>query len=80
MTIRLRSSYRRTETQRLFDKLPAGDQAEIEAQARAKLSAGGPVSSYMAETLMRVERLRLTIERHPAHILDFEQWSASRVA
>jgi hypothetical protein len=33
--------YRRTEAERLFDKLPAGEQGEIEALARAKLSAGG---------------------------------------
>ncbi len=55
--------YRRTEAQRLFDRLPAGEQAEIEALARAKLNAGGPVSDFMAQTLFRVEKLRLTIER-----------------
>src|SRR5665811_168329 len=38
--------YRRTEAQRLFEGLPAGEQAAIEARARAKLSAGGPVSGY----------------------------------
>ncbi len=32
--------YRRTEAERLFDKLPAGEQGKIEALARAKLSAG----------------------------------------
>ena len=72
--------YRRTEAQRLFEKLPPGEQAEIEAQARAKLSAGGPVSGYMVQTLIRVEKLRLTIERHPGHVVDFDQWSASRAA
>jgi hypothetical protein len=72
--------YRRTEAQRLFDRLPAGQKAEIEAQAQAKLSADGPVSDYMVQTLIRVEKLRLTIERHPAHVADFEQWSASRAA
>ncbi len=40
----------------------------IEALARAKLSAGGPVSGFMAPTLIRVEKLRLTIERHPARL------------
>jgi len=72
--------YRRTEAQRLFEKLPPGEQTEIEALARAKLSAGGPVSDYMAQTLIRVERLRLTIERHPGNVVDFDHWSASRAA
>lgn len=72
--------YRRTEAQRLFDRLPAGQQAELEALARAKLNAGGPVSDYMVQTLIRVEKLRLTIERNPGSIADFEQWSASRTA
>jgi hypothetical protein len=72
--------YRRTETQRLFDKLPAGEQAEIKAQALAKLSAGGPVSDYMVQTLIRVEKFRLTIERHPGQVFDFDQWLAPRAA
>jgi hypothetical protein len=61
-------------------QLPAGEQGEIEALARAKLSAGGPVPDYMAQTLIRVEQLRLTIERHPGHVVDFDPWSASRAA
>ncbi len=72
--------YRRTEAQRLFDRLPAEEQAEIEALAGAKLSAGGPVSSYMAQTLIRVEKLRLMMERHPGQVVDFDQWSASLAA
>jgi hypothetical protein len=48
--------------------------------ARAKLSAGGRAAGYMAETLIRVEKLRLTIERHPGNVADFEQWSASHQA
>jgi hypothetical protein len=72
--------YRRDESQRLFDKLPAEEQAAIEALARAKLKAGGPVSDYMIQTLIRVEKIRLTIERYPGGIDDFEQWSASRPA
>ena len=72
--------YRRTEAQRLFDSLPAGQQAEIEALARAKLNAGGPVSDYMVQTLIRVEKLRLAIERHPDQVVDFDQWSASIAA
>ena len=72
--------YRRTEAQQLFDRLPAGQQAEIEALALAKLNAGGPVSNYMAQTLIRVEKLRLTIARNPGSVADFEQWSVSRAA
>jgi hypothetical protein len=72
--------YRRTEAQRLFDSLPADEQATIEALAGAKLTAGRPVASYMAETLIRVEKLRLTIERHPDSVTGFDQWSASRAA
>jgi len=72
--------YRRSETQQLFDSLPPGEQASIKALARAKLAAGGPMSDFMAPTLLRVEKLRLTIERHPGHIVDFDQWSASHAA
>jgi hypothetical protein len=72
--------YRRHEARRLMDSLPATEQASIEALARAKLSAGGPTPAYMAETLIRVEKVRLIIERHPNRIATFEQWSASRSA
>jgi hypothetical protein len=72
--------HRRTEAQRLFDRLPAEEQAEIETLAREKLNAGGPVSSYMAQTLIRVEKLRLTMERHPGQVIDFDQWTASLAA
>jgi hypothetical protein len=72
--------YRRTEAQRLFDGLPPPEQASVEALARAKLAAGGPISDFMAPTLLRVEKLRLTIERHPGKVADFEQWSASHPA
>jgi hypothetical protein len=72
--------YRRTEAERLFNKLSADERDNIEASARAKLGAGAPISTYMAETLLRVEKIRLTIERHPGIIPGFDQWSASRTA
>jgi hypothetical protein len=72
--------YRRTEAQRLFDSLVLDEQAAIETLAHSKLSAGGPISGYMKETLIRVEKLRLTIDRHPDSVADFEQWSATRQA
>ena len=72
--------YRRTEAQRQFDRLPADEQASIDALARTKLNASGRATSYMAQTLLRVEKLRLTTERHPCSIADFDQWSASRAA
>lgn len=72
--------YRRLEAQRVFDGLSAGEQAAIEALAGAKLSAGGPIAAYMAQTLIRVEKLRLTTEQHPDRIATFEQWSANQAA
>ena len=72
--------YRRTEAQRVFDRLPADEKDAIEALAHSKLGAGGPAKGYMADTLIRVEKHRLTIERHPGCVADFEQWSASRPA
>jgi Replication initiator protein A len=72
--------YRRTESQRLFNGLPIGEQAEIEALAHAKLSDRGRISDFMAPTLLRMEKLRLTIERHPGSVADFNQWSASLAA
>ena len=72
--------YRRTEVQRLFDRLPAAEKAAIEALAHNRLGAGGPAKGYMVETLIRVEKHRLTIERYPGSVADFEQWSASRQA
>jgi hypothetical protein len=72
--------YRRTEAQRQFDLLPAGEQAVIEALASTKLAAGGRISEFMAPTLLRAERLRLTIERYPESVADFERWSTSRPA
>lgn len=70
--------YRRGEVQRLFDSLPPAEQALTEALARAKLSARGPIPTYMTQTLTGVEKIRLTIERHPGCVLDFDQWSASQ--
>jgi hypothetical protein len=70
--------YRRGEAQRLFDRLPADEQAAIEALARTRLTAEGPISDFMAPTLLRVEKLRLTIERHPSRIANLDQWSASQ--
>lgn len=72
--------YRRTAIQRLFDSLPAEEKSTIESLARKKLSAGGPTPRYMADTLFRMEKLRLTAEQHPTSILSFDQWSASSSA
>lgn len=70
--------YRRSEAQRLFESLPPVEQASIEALARAKLGSGGPIPDFMAPTLLRVEKFRLTIERHPGSVADFDQWSVSQ--
>jgi hypothetical protein len=70
--------YRRSETQRLFDRLPAGERAAIEALARNNLNTKGRISDFMAPTLLRMEKLRLVLERYPAGIEDFNQWSATQ--
>jgi hypothetical protein len=72
--------YRRTEAGRVFDRLSGDEKAAIESLVHAKLSPRGLTTGYMAETLMRVEKLRLTIERHPGTVANFAQWSTSRPA
>ena len=42
--------YRRDEALRHFDSLPAIEKASIEALARAKLNARGPIPAYMTQT------------------------------
>jgi hypothetical protein len=65
--------FRRQQADTLFARLPADEQAAIEALAR---SSGGdrPLSGPMAATLSKVAKLRLTAERHPDQVLTFEQW------
>lgn len=70
--------YRRSEAQRLFEQLPAGERVAIETLARSNLNSKGRISDFMAPTLMRMEKLRLVLERYPAGIEDFNQWSASQ--
>ena len=72
--------YRHTTAEDLFQRLPADEQAAIEALARSKSNSGGCGASYMAKTLVRLEKVRLTIERHAGRISDFEHWSASQAA
>jgi hypothetical protein len=69
--------YRRTAAENLFQTLPADEQAAIEALARSKSNSAGPGAGYMVKTLVRLEKARLTIERHAGKISDFEHWSAS---
>jgi hypothetical protein len=72
--------YRRTAAENLFQTLPADEQVAIEALARSKSNSDGRVAGYMAKTLVRLEKMRLTTERHPGRISDFEHWSASHAA
>jgi hypothetical protein len=72
--------YRRTAAENLFQTLPADEQALIEALAHSKSYSDAGVAGYMTKTFVRLERLRLTTERHPGKIADFEHWSASHPA
>ena len=72
--------YRRTAVEDLFQRLPADEQAAIEALARSKSHSDGRDAGYMAKTLVRLEKVRLTAERHAGRISDFEHWSASHAA
>jgi hypothetical protein len=72
--------YRRSAAEDLFQSLPAEEQAVIEALARSKSKPGGLGADYMAQTLIRLEKARLTTERHADKISDFDHWSASRAA
>lgn len=71
--------FRRQQAEAVFARLPAAEQAAIEALAR---SSGGdrPLSGPMAATLSKVAKLRLTAERHPDQILTFEQWRVAQRA
>jgi hypothetical protein len=80
---RLRTAYdqyRRRAAEDVFLALPTEEQGTIEALARSNLRSDDRGPDYMAKTLFRLERLRLTAERHPDKISDFKQWSSSRAA
>ena len=72
--------YRRTAAADLFQRLPADEQAAIEALARSKSNSDSGATDYMSETLARMEKLRLIAERHAGSISSFEKWSASHGA
>jgi hypothetical protein len=72
--------YRRMAAEHLFQSLPADEQGIIEALASSKRRSDGHGADYMAKTLYRLEKLRLTAERHPDKISNFEQWTSSSEA
>ena len=72
--------YRRSAAENLFQGLPPDEQAAIEALARSKSKSDGRGAGYMAKTLLRMEKVRLTAERHAGKIFDFEHWSAAYTA
>jgi hypothetical protein len=72
--------YRRTAAEDLFQRLPADEQAAIEALARSKSGSDRRGAGYMGKTLVRLEKVRLTTERHAGKIFDFEHWSAAYTA
>jgi len=71
--------FRRQQAEAVFARLPADEQAAIEALAR---SGGGdrPLSGPMAATLYKIAKTRLTAERHPDQIPTFEQWRGEQQA
>jgi Replication initiator protein A len=72
--------YRRTAAEDVFLGLPREEQGTIDALAHSKLSSDGRGPDYMAKTLFRLEKARLTADRHPDKISDFKHWSSSRAA
>jgi len=73
------AEYRLEEAQRIFDRLPQADRTEIEALALKKLTSKSRPSDYMLPTLLRREKLQMVSVEHRDAIMDFEQWSASKV-
>ena len=70
------SCFRRAEADKLFNTLPAEEQAVIEALARVKTAPEGRGSNFMAETLFKLKRTQTTAERHSDRIISFADWRA----
>lgn len=66
--------FRKQAADRIFKNLPAKERIEIEATAKkTALSTGRP--GALAETMLRIERVRIVAERYP--IPSFDEWKAS---
>jgi hypothetical protein len=66
--------FRRAEADRLFARLPAKEQAAIEAAARTKTPRYARGSGSLAQTMFEIERARITAERYPKKIPSLERW------
>lgn len=72
------SCFQRAEADKLFNTLPAEEQSSIEALARATAAPTGSRDNFMAKTLVKLKRAKITAERYPNRISSFEQWHATR--
>jgi hypothetical protein len=70
--------FRRAEADRIFSSLTGGEQAAIEAAARAKTPHQGRGKGSLAEIIFGIDRARITAERHAARILSFADWKAQQ--
>jgi hypothetical protein len=70
--------FRRAEADKLFQTLPAEEQAAIEALARAKSSLEVRANGPLSQILLNLKRTQLTAERHPDKIATFDRWSTGR--
>jgi hypothetical protein len=66
---------RRAAVIRMFATLPAGEQAEIEAQAEAQVAT---FRGSLRNTMLAYRRVRITSDRHLESIQTFEEWAAAR--
>ena len=67
---------RRAEADRLFETLPAEEQATIDAIARSKSFTNERCDGPLTQMLVKLKRTEITAERHPDKITSFERWSS----
>jgi hypothetical protein len=72
------NQFRRVQADKLFASLSGREQAAIEAAARAKIPHTPRGRGSLADIMFRIDRARITAERHPAKIPSFDQWKAKR--
>ncbi|MCX7309925.1 MAG: replication initiator protein A [Afipia sp.] len=70
--------FRRAEADKLFKTLPAEEQGTIEALARAITAPKGSHNTYMVETMLKLKRTQITVERHTDRLTSFDQWRTQR--
>jgi Replication initiator protein A len=70
--------YCRERADALFENLPADERTAIEQLARSKGRSPFGSTGSIAELMYRIDRARITIERHPRQVPSFEEWRVSR--